>query len=194
MNVHRKERLCCNWNKIKYNWICHYQTVYSNYRCVSVINTILMRLKIEIEFENILLSVLIISNDHHCTLSHHEIILIALQFFFSTYQSLSRDLNIELNSLEIDTIAGIGHSKRTPLSWVASPRGAGTGRVLVTIQVCPITLTPRSCPGRTIADEPTDRKSMRREIWPLTGVSLVTLLLFLVIQMTIWRSLRPNTS
>lgn len=102
MNVHRKERLCCNWNKIKYNWICHYQTVYSNYRCVSVINTILMRLKIEIEFENILLSVLTISNDHHCTLSHHEIILIALQFFFSTYQSLSRDLNIELNSLEID--------------------------------------------------------------------------------------------
>lgn len=81
MNVHRKERLCCNWNKIKYNWICHYQTVYSNYRCVSVINTILMRLKIEIEFENILLSVLIISNDYHCTLSHHEIILIALQFF-----------------------------------------------------------------------------------------------------------------
>lgn len=65
-----------------------------------------MRLKIEIEFENILLSVLIISNDHHCTLSHHEIILIALQFFFSTYQSLSRDLNIELNSLEIDNLQG----------------------------------------------------------------------------------------
>lgn len=43
-----------------------------------------MRLNIEIEFENILLSFLIITNEHHCSLSNHEVILIAQQFFFST--------------------------------------------------------------------------------------------------------------